>query len=72
MFAIRLQNVLAVLYLNLPRGMWTCEGWRARRDSNPRPLVPKTSALSAELQSLSIDSRTMLRNSGDLFKSNDN
>src|SRR5689334_13322660 len=24
--------------------------WRARRDSNPRHLVPKTSALSAELR----------------------
>ena len=26
--------------------------WRAWGDSNPRPLVPKTSALSAELQAL--------------------
>ena len=25
-------------------------GWRARRDSNPRPSVPKTDALSAELR----------------------
>ena len=24
--------------------------WRARRDSNPRPSVPKTDALSTELQ----------------------
>lgn len=37
---------------------WGCR-WRARRDSNPRHLVPKTSALSTELraQTFSLISR---------------
>ena len=28
--------------------------WRARRDSNPQPPVPKTGALSIELRALSV------------------
>ena len=35
------------------RGAFHQPVWRARRDSNPRPLVPKTSALSAELRAQS-------------------
>jgi hypothetical protein len=31
----------------VPPGGWD---WRARRDSNPRPSVPKTDALFAELR----------------------
>ncbi len=34
---------------NLCRGYFSYEKWRAQRDSNPRPSVPKTDALSAEL-----------------------
>ena len=34
---------------SLCRGYFSYEKWRAQRDSNPRPSVPKTDALSAEL-----------------------
>ena len=37
--------------LDFPRGplLWA-KRWRARQDLNPRPSVPKTDALSAELR----------------------
>ena len=44
------RNLMAVDGSWLPTPFKVTGMWRARRDSNPRPLVPKTSALSAELR----------------------
>jgi hypothetical protein len=46
-FIFKVENPLSVFYL---RGFFSFRKWCAWRDSNPRPPVSKTDALSAELR----------------------